>query len=260
MSNAYVDDQTFAPGAFAGNTRALRWLIWSGMVCLAILGPAMLLARVLPLPAATLSAEQIAHRWVEHKNSIRLGCVLMMLGISLWATYCAAISYWIRRMEQGVPILTYLSLILPGTGTVLFLLAPFLWSVAAFRPETMSPDVILALNDAACLAFIWLVGPFIIQFALYGIAILQDKSAPNIFPRWVGYLNIFFSIECFCGLTTASVKSGPLSWTGVISFWNVMAVFAIWLVTMTVTMLRALRSLEARQRTVSESEPVLALR
>jgi hypothetical protein len=161
-------------------------------------------------------------------------------------------------MERGAPILTYLSLILSAVGTFIFLLLPFLWTVAAVRPESTSPDVLITLNDAVWLSFIWLASPFTLWFLVIAVAIFQDRNETRILPRWVAYLNVFFAVDTLCGLTTAFLKSGPLSWTGVISFWNPLTVTFVWLVAMTVTMQRALKERETQPSAIEEAERILA--
>lgn len=241
------------------NSRLIRWMTWSGLVCIVIIAGGMLLARQLPPPSATLSAEQIARRFAEHKNWIRLGGLLMIFGVALWACFVAVINLWIRRMERGAPILTYLSLILSAVGTFIFFLFPFLWVVAAFRPETISPDIIITLNDTAWLAFLWLATPFAFWWLLIAVAIFQDRNETRILPRWVAYLNIFLALDSLCGLTTAFLKSGPLSWTGVLSFWIPLSVTFVWIVGMTVTMDRALKERATQEWPIEEAERVLAL-
>ena len=181
----------------------------------------------------------------------------MFCGISFWVTWSAAITLWIRRIEGERRALTYASLIFNGAGTAIYLLSSFIWLVAAFRTD-VSPEIVRMLNDAGWLMFVWTAPPFSLWFMLIGVAILIDRNNPSLFPRWVGYLNFVFAGDCMFVLTTAFFKTGPLSWAGVISFWNIAVTYLIWTIVMLVVMLKGLKS-EENPRLVSEEAEVAVL-
>ena len=135
---------------------------------------------------------------------------------------------------------TYTSIILVATQCVVFLLTLMFWVVAAFRPDTIDPDLTRMLSDAGWLTFVWTWAPFSFFMGLVAVAIFNDKGVPAIFPRWIAWLCIWTALLMVPVETILLFKEGPFAWNGVISFWTALAIFFGWFVTMTLYMLKAI--------------------
>jgi hypothetical protein len=126
--------------------------VWSGIALIVAMIVAQgFMMHFIPPPSPALSAKELAQRFIDRHNEIRLGCLIQCIFWSFWATWCMAITIFIRKMERGWPILTYSSIALQGGGYVFFILIPMTWGVIAFRPDSLDPAVMQIMND-----WVWL--------------------------------------------------------------------------------------------------------
>lgn len=192
-----------------------------------------------PLPP-TLPAEQVAAHFRDHSVGIRLGMVLFMFSGTLLVPITAIFALLIKRIEGKASILTYSQLITGTVALVLFIPPVICWTAAAYRPERALEDIVL-LNDLGWLFFIMIVPPGILQVALIGIAILQDKRPEPLFPRWLAYLNLWVGVLFIPGGVVSLFKTGPFAWDGLIAFWIPVVVFGAWWWVMFIMCLKAIR-------------------
>lgn len=229
-----------------GITRAF---LWSGIVVVATLLFAQgYLMGFVPGISPALSAEATAARFIENRNGILLGALIQCIFWTLWITWSIAITMFIRKMEHGMPILTYTSLATNGGGYVFFLLIPMTWSVIAFRAPTLDPAIIQVMNDWVWFDWLYTWPPFALWMIVIGVAVLTDRSVPRIFPRWVAFYNFWSALLIFPAGLIGFFKSGPFAYDGAISFWFAVAVFFGWICTMTWVGFRAIAVEERRQK------------
>lgn len=232
----------------------MKAAVWSGIVLIVAMVVAQgALMHFIPPPSPDLSAQEIADRFIERKNEIRLGSLIQCMAWSFWATWAMAITVLIRRMEGGFPILSYCSLALNGGGYVFFILIPMTWAVIAFRPETLDPEIIQIMNDWVWFDFLFTWPPFAVFMAIIGVAILKDRNVPAIYPRWVAYLNFWCAILIFPAGLIAFFHTGPFAYDGVGAFWIPFAVFFGWMIAMSATTLQAIDR-QKQARVESETE------
>lgn len=86
---------------------------------------------------------------------------------------------------------------------------------AAFRLEERDPETTRALTDVFWLMFVRPVGTLFIQTLVLTVASFIDKTEPGTFPRWFGYLNIWFALLSLPGGAVVLFNDGPLAWNGV---------------------------------------------
>jgi hypothetical protein len=123
---------------------------------------------------------------------------------------------------------------------VLFVLPPIFWCAAAYRPERAVADIVM-LNDLGWFSFIMIVPPGILQVIVLGAAILQDKRKVPLFPRWVGYLNLWAALLFVPGGFVSLFKTGAFAWNGAIAFWIPVSFFGAWWIIMFVMCLKAIK-------------------
>jgi hypothetical protein len=227
------------------NPTVQRILLWTGPALVAVLVIALIpLAHLIPPPSPADSREQIAAFFAAHTTGIRVGCVLMMIFFTFFATWSAVLIAWIRRIETGFPVITYASIACVGAATVFFTVAPLTWAVAAFRPGDHAPETVRVLNDWAWFGILFSWPPFAVFCALIALAVFTDRNDPPILARWVGYYNAWEAVFLCPFLLIAFFKTGPFAWDGLIGFYLPTAGFCIWLGVMTVVLLRAIRDAE----------------
>jgi hypothetical protein len=204
-------------------------------------------------PPSPAEPAAVAARFREHANSIRLGLVLCFYAGALCAPWIAAISVQLKRIEGRFSPLTYTQLALGACLPFEFIVPIYFWQTAAFRADR-SPEIVQTLNDLGWLPFTGVVYTIVVQAIVIGIAVLMDKRAEPVFPRWFGYFSIWAALLfCPAGLDV-SFKGGPLAWNGLIAWWVLLVTFFLWLITLSVLLFAAIRSQEAEQR--SQGAPV----
>jgi hypothetical protein len=220
--------------------RAHRLCAWSGAVIVPLffLGFGVL-ARFIPPPSPRESPTEIARLFAADPTQLRLGLIITMFACGLMGVFFAEISGQLKRMEGTHPCLTYVQL---ACGTVLvveFILPLFCWLTAAYRPGTRNPEIIQTLNDLAWLPFVGATSSVFFQFLAIGVATLQQRNSVLVIPRWAGYFNIWMAFMVTPGTLCVFVTDGPFAWDGLLSFWIPLSSFTLWLVTMTVLLVRA---------------------
>jgi len=204
----------------------------------------------IPPPSPALSAKELAQKFIDRRDEIRLGCLIQCIFWSFWATWGIGITIFIRKMERSYPILTYTSIALVGGGYVFFILIPMTWAVIAFRPETLDPSIIQIMNDWVWFDFLFTWPPFALWMVVIALAIFKDHNVPTLYPRWVAYLNVWCAILIFPAGLIAFFHKGLFAYDGVGAFWIPFAVFFGWMITMSVTTLQAIN----RQKLVLAGE------
>jgi hypothetical protein len=173
------------------------------------------------------------------------------IGLCFIGPFVAVIAAQMLRMEGRTPILTLLQVISGAVTWVMLFVPMIILNVAAFRPER-SPELTQMLTDLAWLLFLTPIGPFVVQNIAIGSAVLGDRGAAPVLPRWTGYLNLWVGL-LFCPAALAYFfKSGPLAWHGVFVFWLGTVAYGVWALAMWYVLRKAVLE--------QSPEPALGLR
>lgn len=227
------------------NPKIERWSIWSGAPMYVLFAVGFLaFARFMPPPSPGTSAQQLAQIYGSRVNSIRTGAIMVCLGAALLAPYYGALCVQLKRIEGRQSPLTYAQLMLAACFILEFIFPMFIMQGIVYRSDRPL-DIVLAMSDVTWLLFVGVVSTGALQFVVIAVAILTDKSESPVFPRWVGYFNIWLTLTFCVGNAIFFVKRGPLAWDGLLSWWTVIVAYGIWLVVMLVMMLKAVSQQEA---------------
>ena len=82
--------------------------------------------------------------------------------------------------------------------------------------------------------------PFGILMVIIAVAIWRDVNATPIFPRWVAYYNVYAALGMAPASFMGLFKTGPLAYNGVLAFWVVAIDFFVWMVVMSIVVLKAI--------------------
>jgi hypothetical protein len=196
------------------------------------------LAGFIPPPSPNAGAHEIAELFRDNKDRIRAGMIVSAFGCALMAPWFAALSVHLKRIEGQYSPLSYLQLGLGMILTLEFIIPLMFWEVATFRDDR-EDDLIRLINDLAWIQFVALTSTVVLQALVIGVAIVMDRRDTPVFPRWAGYYTLF-NVFVWCGGSFAVFfKEGLLAWNGLIAWYLPLAEFCIWLVVMTMLMLRA---------------------
>lgn len=230
--------------------RLLKICALGGPAALVVTLIGWLIAGLLPLPMGPSASEaDVVAFYTDDPNRVLVGFVIASIGVVLMAPMLALISVHMLRMERGVPVLALTQLLVGATTVLINLFPQLLFAIAAFRTDR-SADTIVLLNDAAWLLLFTGIAPFMVQNVAIGVAVFRDRS--QVFPRWLGYLNIWVAIAFIPDVLAYFFKTGPFAWNGLFVFWLALTAYSVFLVAVSVCCWRA--SVEVEQ----EPAPVLS--
>ena len=230
------------------DTTVVSLMAWSGIVLVISLVVAQgILMGFIPPPSPAMTADEIKQIYVDRKLGIRIGSLIECIGFTFYLTWSMAIVIFMRRMERGMPVLTYTSIANNGGGYVFFLLMPITWGALAFRPESLSPEAIQIANDYIWFIFILSWPPFALFMVYIATAVLRDPNPVPIFPRWVGFFNLWTAVLIIPAGLIEFFTTGPFAYDGAISFWWVWLEFFGWIMVMSWVVLRACKVEKQRQ-------------
>ena len=231
------------------NPLAMKIFLWAGVVLVINLFIAQhIIIGFVPPPSPQLSADQIAEIFRANKDRITIGCIMQCVTWSFYGLWATPMVMFIRQTERSWPMFTYASLINLGCCSVFFILVPMTWAVIAFRADELPPVIIQIMNDWVWFDWLYTWPPYSVWMFILSAAILLDRNVPTIYPRWVGYFNMWSGILIIPACTIGLFKRGPFAYDGFISFWLAAVVFFGWMVVMTVATFGAIKVAEEKQR------------
>jgi hypothetical protein len=223
------------------NAKSQMLAAWCGILCPMLMFGGLIAAGFFPPMTPNMTAEQVAAFYQQHGNGVRFGMIWVQISGAMYAVFASGISAQMRRIEhRAAPVLSYAQLAL-GAATVLAFVVPALvWIAASFRPER-SPEVTQTLNDVAWLIFVgvWAIGA--VENLIIGFLIIADKKSQPVFPRWIGFLNIWIALLFIPASIMPFFKTGPFAWDGLLAFWIPATVFGIWFFAMAIYLMKAVK-------------------
>ena len=189
----------------------------------------------------TLSAEAVAAFYADPSNlaRARYGMILFnWFGIGFLPFY-GLITVQMKRMAHNSEVLAYGFLATATSAATLMSIVILFFQVAAFRTDR-DPSIVQLINDMAWIGFTVPVSFMMAQAGILALAILLDRQAKPIYPRWVAHFNLL-TVALIAPAVFASIKlSGPLAWDGIWSFWIRIATYVAWTIVMFFVVLNAM--------------------
>jgi hypothetical protein len=233
---------------------------WGGVITLVFMFAGMLVAGWLPVPSPDMTADQVVDMYMHKHNQIRFFSMMNLIAAGWSCLWIAAISSQLRRIESGrSPMWTYLQLAAGTCSSFLFCVQALMWTVAAFRPER-HPEITQAFNDSA---FLWFLMPFVfatVGCVAIGACILEDRSRRPVYPRWLGYANLYFAFGFPMAMFTTYAHTGPFAWDGIFPWWIPVVDYTIWSVVMSWATHRASNQQHAEEGDAMAIDMAYALR
>jgi hypothetical protein len=216
-----------------------RLCAWAGVAAIVLFFGGFICADFIPPPSPSFTVPQVASFYQAHSFGIRIGMLMMLTSGMFMAPFTAVISAQLGRIADISPALVYGQLVIGAANCLFFFIPAVLFLVTAYRPDR-PPELTYMLNDLSWIMAVLPWPPACMQSLIIGLAVINDRAAAPVFPRWVAYLNFWIAI----GFTSASVlvffKAGPFAWSGLVPFWFAGTIFVVWFVMMVVTVLRAI--------------------
>jgi uncharacterized membrane protein len=188
-----------------------------------------------PPPKPWWEPVRIVQWFHDNHYGLLIGFAFVFLVSGMTAIMNALIAYSMRRMSVSRAF-AYAYLVLYALSTLpgLLLMAIGL-TVGAMRPDR-DPAIISWLYDFAFMTFEGTMGVFLVGSLVWMTAILLDKN--RVFPKWFGYFNLCNAFtEVVVALIWIDNEGGIFSWSGIITWWIQVFVFAVYTVVF-ITLLR----------------------
>ncbi|CDO90190.1 hypothetical protein AWC29_26880 [Mycobacterium triplex] len=209
------------------------------MAIITLIGAVLVGRFIPPFMDPSSIAAVVAAKYAEHATGVRIGAIVSAVGLCLIAPFGGALAAQTRPAEGARPILTYVQVASVAVASVFVVLACTIWALTAFRPGDYPPELVRYSNDLAYFLFIFTWPPFTVWFIAIALAAFKDPDqAP--FPRWSGYLCLWLAVQISAGALIAFFKTGPFAYNGLFALYLPVALFFVWVVAMTVVMLRNL--------------------
>lgn len=185
---------------------------------------------MVPVPPSD-TADQVAQIYRTHTGEIRLGLAVSFLGVIVFLPFGAAIAAQTRRIGSAHTVLIYTQIASFASGSLIFVMPWVFWEAAAFRPEREVSEIML-INDLGWMTFVFGYVAFTAWLIAIGVAILLDSSATPVYPRWLGYFNIFVALTFVPDNVVPFFKRGPWAWNGIFPYWMPFIIYGIWILIM----------------------------
>lgn len=194
----------------------------------------------LPPIAPTRSAESTRQHYVDHETGVRFGAILIMASGFFYLPYTAIISAQMNRMPHIPYLVSALQLGAGASGVFALVLPGCILALIPYRLER-NVEITQMLND-----FFWFVAlmpwpTYMAQNWALSYAILTDRSAKPLFPKYIAIVNILTPIFYLPASFLHFAKRGPIAWNGALSWWVVAAVFFIEVFLDSICLIRAIR-------------------
>ena len=228
MNEECHDVQSKTTSSFsASDCGKLNLLIWSGPVgiTLVVIG-FFFFAGFIPPPSPLLHGVDVISLWSNGPHLKQVGMTLSLWGGVLYISFSVAITIFLCRAET-TPIFAITQAAFGTFGTVFFSLNFFILSMVPYRLDEF-PVTVQLLHDLGFSMTFAPVAPFTFQYIAIGLAILYDESPNPVFPRWMAFANFGIGSLLVPATLIPLVKSGPLAWNGMLSFWIPVSDFIFW--------------------------------
>jgi hypothetical protein len=205
----------------------------------ALVGGAFAVAGWIPPFSPDGSFEELARNFSDQDN-VRVAAAMFFFGGASFVLPTVAIAAQLRRIEGAArPVMTWAQLLSGAIGVLGIQIPAAIWLAISYYDGT-DAQLASTLNAVAWFFLLGAVAPAVFQNVAIAAVVLQGDG--RVYPRWVGYVNLYCALGLMLGVLTPFFKDGPFSWDGVIGFWVVAVDFFIWVFVMWVTTLQAINT------------------
>ena len=221
------------------NAFAQKFCIHMTGLFVVLVGGAFAVAGWIPPFSPEGSFEEMARNFSDQDN-VRVAAAMFFFGGASFVFPACAYAGQLRRIEGSArPVLVWAQLLSAAVGVLGIQIPAALWLAISYYDGT-DENLVATMNSMAWFFLLGAVGPAVFQNLAIGLVVLSGDG--SVYPRWVGYVNLYCAIGLMLGVLTPFFKDGPFAWNGVIGFWVVAVDFFIWVFVMWITTARAINT------------------
>jgi hypothetical protein len=220
----------------ANRTNQLLCIHATGVFLVLVGGGFVVAGWVPPFPPGG-SFEQLAAQFAE-PDRIRVAAAMFLFGAAFFPAPAVAIAAQLRRIEGPRQVLANLQMLGAAVGVLGIQVPAALWLAICYYPG-LGPDTVAVLNATAWFFLLGAVGPAVVQNVAIGLCVLGSDG--SVYPRWLGYFNLYMAFGLMGGVLIPFFSSGPFGWNGVVGFWLVAVDFFAWVILMWVLTVKAIK-------------------
>lgn len=234
--------------------RLERVSAWCGFVLLLGFIVAFSVGHLITPMSPTKSAQGVVEFLSDHQTGILACAAIMVLVVPFEYPFVVVTSMQMRRIEGGWGLLSMIQLTTGVVAPIGFFFPLAILAAAAYRPQSHSPDVLLAMSDIYWLMLVGNACIFVLQVWSIGYAALVDRRPKPVFPRWFGYFNLVLGVLLIPGAFVFLTKTGPFAWNGLLANMLPSLVYFAWKIATPIMLLRAIKS-EEEEAAAGTAEP-----
>jgi hypothetical protein len=234
--------------------RLERVSAWCGFVLLLGFIVAFSVGHLITPMSPTKSAQGVVEFLSDHQTGILACAAIMVLVVPFEYPFVVVTSMQMRRIEGGWGLLSMIQLTTGVVAPIGFFFPLAILAAAAYRPQSHSPDVLLAMSDIYWLMLVGNACIFALQVWSIGFAALVDRRPKPVFPRWFGYFNLVLGVLLIPGAFVFLTKTGPFAWNGLLANMLPSLVYFAWKIATPIMLLRAITS-EEEEAAAGTAEP-----
>ncbi len=226
--------------------RYMRFCAWGGpMLLVALILFWGVLGHNIPPYSAGGDPTEIAEHFRAHQAAARAGMMLSMAFSIFYLIWGLGVTKLMERIERDTNILSQLQLWGAGFTTLIILLPCGIWLAAAFRPEELDASIIQLLYDLGWILFDATFAVTALQLLAMGICFLLDERPVPLIPAWVSWYTVWVGAMLPLLSLVAVFKTGPFSRSGLINYWIEFPIFFLFMLLVSIYVLRAIDRLES---------------
>jgi hypothetical protein len=231
----------------AATDRRIRLLLIRSAIPLLFLmfGGLTIAGFIIPIPPSN-TAEQVVAQYTEDNFQIKVGLVVSFMAVLLLLAFGSGIAAQTKKIKGLPPALVYMQIASLGSASLIFVIPWFIWQTAAYRLDR-APSEMLLLNDLGWMAFVFAYIAFTAWNFAIALCIFVDRSETPVYPRWMGYYNIFVGLSFVPDQFIPFFKTGIFAWNGLIPYYIPFAIYGMWIIVMIVMTVKAIRREEAEE-------------
>ena len=195
-----------------------RFAIYCGPIAQMLFFLFLPLSGQLPPISPSLTAEETADYYRQHKTGMKVGICCMLLTAIFWPIFCAGINRQLSKIPHASPTALWGQLTGGCLGSLSMMIPSFFFSVVIYRLER-DPILTQTMSDLAWFVYAMGVPPFLGHDMMVSYAILSDDRSNPLIPHWVAWVNTGLTLTLYPAFVVHCVHSGPLAWNGALGFW-----------------------------------------